>query len=175
MNFTFLFPFDFFTLETPLTASEIQVKLANSTEPRQQPKFTFARQDRTKPYEGDVSDTAFEISRISQNRNSFLPEIRGTFSTLTDRTRIKIRMSPHIFMLTLMLVLLALVVAFCLGILFVATAPSKKTVAQDPSSPMPVFVLMSAGFYTVTTIVYKGEARKSKHFLMELLQANEIS
>src|SRR5689334_3873655 len=115
MKLSFFLPFNRFVLETPLTPADIRQRLIMNVEERRQFKFSFVREETTKPYEGEVSTFNFDISRIIRNRNSFLPEIRGSISPMQGMTLIKITMMPHIFIFTGMLIMLGLVLVFCVG------------------------------------------------------------
>src|SRR5215211_3837430 len=69
-----------YTISTILSVEEIQARLSTKVEPPQQKKlWSFQSTWKRKPYEGIISSTGFQIERIIDYRNSYLPTIKGTF------------------------------------------------------------------------------------------------
>jgi WD40 repeat protein len=88
-----LLPYYTFSLQTHEPLSIVLKRLAAQVEPPKTFRL-FLPQDHL-PYEGTVSETGFQISRMIDYRNSMLPVIRGYFEQLPDRTIVQIKMTLH--------------------------------------------------------------------------------
>ena len=113
MNFKNFLPFDNFKFLTSLTTSEVQQRIESIIEPKKSFSFSFF-ENRTKPYEGKLIDSSFEISRIINYRNSFLPVIKGQISSYLGRTEVAVRMRPVVFVLIFVSFWLGVVGLVCL-------------------------------------------------------------
>lgn len=173
MNFKNFLPFDNFKLLTKLTATEVLQRIESITEPKKGFSFSFSG-NRTKPYEGKLTDHSFEISRIINYRNSFLPVIKGHVSTYLGKTEVAIKMRPLVFVLIFMSFWLGLVGLVCLGIIIAAILQFRQLLEQGFSPGTLIPFGMFAFGYALLTIAYKAESQKSKGFLMQLLEAEEV-
>jgi WD40 repeat protein len=86
-------PYDTFILQTPDSLPIILERLATHIEPPKIFRWQFSRNHL--PYEGTLSDTGFQISRIIHYRNSFLPVIRGKFEPSSIGISVRITMGLH--------------------------------------------------------------------------------
>ena len=170
MNFQNFLPFDDLKLLTKLSATEVQHRIESITEPQKVFSFLYFRNS-TKPYEGKFTDHSFEISRIINYRNSFLPVIKGQVSTHLGKTQVAIKMRPNVFVLIFMSLWLGSTGLVCLAIIIGATLPFRHQIEQVFSEgglfPFSLFVFG----YALIIIGYKVESRKSKVFLKQLLKA----
>ncbi|WP_018616349.1 hypothetical protein [Segetibacter koreensis] len=173
MNLKNFLPFDNFKLLTKLTPSEVNQRIESITELKKGLNFSFST-NRTKPYEGNLIDRSFEISRIISYRNSFLPVIKGHVSTYLGKTEVAIKMRPVVFVLIFMSLWLGIVGLICLGIITAAILHFKQLLEQgfSPGALVP-FGIFAFG-YALLTIAYKVESQKSKAFLTQLLEAEEV-
>lgn len=157
-----LLPYEHFTIQTHLSAEEVNRRLADSVEPRKMVRwFSFNH----KPYEGDVSSDSFNIRRIIHYRNSFLPQITGSIRSDLGRTLIEIRMGLHPFV-----VLFTIVWVGVFGSIVLSTVVRQVVDAGSISSAVlyvsPIVLLMIAVFIGA----FKFESSKSKRFFRELLE-----
>lgn len=90
-----IFPYDSFTIETPDPLPIAVEKLAAQIESPRGFRLSFSRHHA--PYSGTISETGFEIHRIIDYRNSFLPVIRGEFESSPFGTIVRIKMGLHPF------------------------------------------------------------------------------
>src|SRR5215210_8756525 len=79
-----LLPFDSFSIDTRLSASEAAERLAGAVEPRRWLRFGRG----VKPFEGEVAADSFAIRRVIHYRNSFLPELRGRIEAVPSGSRV---------------------------------------------------------------------------------------
>ena len=87
-----LLPYNRISIQTPQPLSTVIAALESNIEaPRI--RWPFSRDHA--PYAGTLSVSGFEIRRISHYRNSFLPQIRGTFETIPAGTIVHITMRLH--------------------------------------------------------------------------------
>jgi hypothetical protein len=173
MKFKSFLPFDNFKLLTKLSATEVQQRIESITELKNGYNFSFPG-NRNRPYEGKLMDRSFEISRIINYRNSFLPTIKGHISTNLGRTELTIRMRPVVFVFVFMTFWLGAVGLVCLGtIIFVIM--NFKQLLEGGLSPFALIPFgMFAFGYALLTIAYKSESKKSKAFLEQLLEAEDV-
>ena len=73
-------------------------RLADSVEPKQLVRLDLLWKNPAKPYQGEIVDNTFIISRIIRYRNSFLPTITGVVERAATETvvRVKIRSNPFL-------------------------------------------------------------------------------
>ena len=158
-------PYERVKIITALSRDEVLKRLDNSIEPKR-----YFRQFRpgTKPYQGSLEGSHFEVSRIIGYRNSFLPMIKGDVQTEISGCSVHITMHPNIFVTAFMVVWLGGV-----GFFFLAFLYSLLSASTDPSIlfiPAGMFVfgygLLLGGF--------KFESTKSKKFFRDLFEAREL-
>lgn len=174
MDLTKYLPFENYTLETKLSTSEVLTRLeANVKAPRR----TWNREtspDLIKPYEGKMTGDTFEISRVINYRNSFLPVIKGSINTYLGKTRITIKMRMVMFVMAFMFFWFGIVGLVCLGLLIVGIIQFKE-ILQHGFSPMLLipFAMLAFGCLLVS-FAFKRESKKAKTFLSDLLQGQEV-
>ena len=118
-------------------------------------------------YEGTVSESGFEISRIIFYRNSFLPVITGTVRKQAFGTEIDLTLRLNLAVLIFGFIWMGIISLVCVGALFVTLL----TGATDGRLLMPFgmwlfgFILFLGGF--------KAESIRSRKHLIKLLEAQE--
>jgi hypothetical protein len=173
MNFKNFLPFDNFKLLTNLSVTEVQQRIESKIEPKKNFSFSFSA-NRTKPYEGKLIDRSFEISRIINYRNSFLPVIKGHISTYLGKTEVAIKMRPVVFVLIFMSFWLGTVGLACVGITVTSILHFRQLLEYGFSPGALIPFGMFAFGYALLTIAYKAESKKSKAFLKQLLEAEQV-
>ncbi|HEY9838440.1 MAG TPA: hypothetical protein V6D27_16265, partial [Vampirovibrionales bacterium] len=113
-----MFPSQRFTITTYLSPDEVQKKLIQVVDPPPQ-GIQFQRQRSEKPYQGQIGEHSFKISRIISYRNSFLPQIEGRIQPHGRGSQIKIEMKLHPIVIIFMCVWLSMVGQFALMFLVV--------------------------------------------------------
>lgn len=90
-----LLPFDSYTLYTRLNPTEVKAKINSVIKPKGAVySAAYADQQENWAYEGSVKGDSFEIKRIINYRNSFLPIIKGSIRGSMNLTAVSIRMRP---------------------------------------------------------------------------------
>ena len=84
-------PYDKFEIESEMTQEEIISKLSSIVGPK---KFFPSSSDKYL-FEGNISTKGFEISRITNYKNSFLPLINGKFFFESYGTKIILKLTPN--------------------------------------------------------------------------------
>lgn len=152
-----LLPYDRFTLEANVLPGALQARLAAAVEPYKAIRWRI--QD-CRPYQGQVSDAGFKISRIIDYRNSFLPVIRGRFLPAATGTHVEITMELE----PLVAVFLGVWLLFWYG----ATVPI--FLLNGPIQPM---ALMFWGMPLVVMVAFWWafwyEANRSRRELTQIL------
>jgi hypothetical protein len=88
-----LLPYDSFTIQTQDSLSDVIKRLEAQIEAPKAFRSYFSRNHA--PYEGRLDSTGFDLNCIIHYRNSFLPNIRGRFESLPNRTVISVTMRLH--------------------------------------------------------------------------------
>jgi hypothetical protein len=147
-----------------LNAQQIQERLSTYVEPRLE-GFIDWKKKREKQYEGIVDRDTFEITRIINYRNSFLPLISGKVKTTESQTVILVTMTLHSF------VKIFLAIWWSMAILFIIIYITKSIQEKlfDPMTLLPVAMLIF--IYSLTTRAFKMESKKAKDDLEEMLLA----
>lgn len=155
-------PFERITYRTNLSEQEIITRLSGFVEPK---KFSFSKTS-TKEYEGAINDNSFEINRIINYRNSFLPQIIGTFQKGNYGTQIEVTVKLHVFVFLFLIVWCGFVMFFLISLC---------VVQQKISIVFLVPVGMLLFVYALTMLGFKIESKKSKEFLKKSFEAEIIN
>lgn len=156
-------PYENYYLTTKLTPSQVTFTLKDNIIAPSQNIFRF-NTNTAKPYEGYLEGNRFEISRIINYRNSFLPIINGQINSYGNGSRIHVKMRMHAFVSALMFVWLGFVTLLGSGIINLLLR--EKRFYTDG-----FFILFMFLFgYGLTVGGFKYESAKSKKFLAYLLQ-----
>lgn len=154
-------PFERITYRTNLSEQEVFTRLSGFVEPK---KFGFGR-NYTKDYEGSVNNNSFEISRVIQYRNSFLPQISGIIQKNNYGTEIEVTMKLHVFVLVFLLFWCSIAV----GIFIMIGSTGKK---MSVEFFMPLLMLLFV--YILTMAGFKAESKKSKEYLRRSFEAEIV-
>ena len=166
-------PFENYVLTSRLSLDEVKKRLKDNIGPGKRAKFSTTSKTQDKPYEGEIHGDTFEISRVIDGKNSFLPLIKGHISTHLGRTEIKIKARPVIFVLIFMSFWLGVVGIVCLCILTVGLSHIRD-ILQHGFSPM---ILIPFGMFAFGSLIlvlgFKNESTGSKNFFKQLWDAQE--
>ncbi|WPV63976.1 hypothetical protein [Chitinophaga sp. LS1] len=173
MNIKSLLPYDRYTLTTRLNEGEVRRRLEANVAPPKKPfsllvqRYGLKKNTTDKPYVGVVVGPHFEIVRVINYKNSFLPVTKGEMSNFLGQTEIKVKSSPHLAVMIFSGVWLFMVLVGCVAVLGASINDGFEPVMLIPFG---MFVFGCLLF----TIPYKLEAKKTKRFLAELLEAEEV-
>lgn len=163
-------PYERLKINTALSNAEVLKRLDNAIEPKRYFRLFGAV---TKPYQGSIEGSHFEISRIIGYRNSFLPMIKGDVQNEISGCSVYITMQPHILVTAVMILWLGSV-----GLFFLDSLYSLISSLTEPQTINPSLALFPGGMllfgYAMILGGFKYESTKSKKFFGELLEAREV-
>lgn len=122
-------------------------------------------------YEGTIEADTFKISRIISYRNSFLPVIKGSVSSLPDQREITISMELNLFVKLFMIVWFLItcsISAFFLYQFFNDADPERSL-----NGKLVPFIMAGAG-YLGMMLGFKLESIRSKKELNQLFEAENV-
>ncbi len=157
-------PYENLVYTSDLTENELKERINQNIEPVKTFRLGFKGKNK-KPYEGFLNGNNFNINRITDYRNSFLPQINGEISQANGVTQINIKMRLHILVYIFLTI-------WCggIGLVFVALLISSiKKSNFEPTIFIPFCMLIFA--YVLTTGGFKFESSKSKKDLEKILNS----
>jgi hypothetical protein len=157
-----LLPYQKLVIEVPCSREELTRRLAKEVTGR---KRNWGRpEERAELFEGVVSDEGFEITRIIDYRNSFLPVIQGRFYPHVNGVRVEITMRLHVAVLIFSVFWLSMVGVSAVG----AASHILATRSVDAATLIPLGMLLF--FYLMSTIGFGVEAKKASNLLNKLFE-----
>lgn len=121
-----------------------------------------------KNYTGKWANGRFKIKRNINYRNSFLPQIQGELGNEWDKTRIKVKMKLHPFVLTFIIFWLSGVLMACI----VTTYMMTTTKGFDAFFLIPYIMFVIGCVLTIGA--FKVESSKSRKDLQQLFEAEIV-
>ncbi|MFS0519424.1 hypothetical protein ACEYW6_32670 [Nostoc sp. UIC 10607] len=150
-------PYDSFTILTDDPLPIVLQRLNALVEPTK----TFRFSTKHAPYQGSISESGFQISRIIHYDNSFLPVIRGRFEVKSDQTVIHVQMNAHPFVMAFLgfwfLCWYSAVISMTL-----AGAMPNNTAALVTGMPILILIIFWGAFWS--------EANRSRNELTQIIQ-----
>lgn len=157
-------PFERISYNTKLPEQEVLRRLSNCVEPK---RFGF-RKVSDKEYEGDINDNSFDISKIIQYRNSFIPQIKGTIQKNNQGTQIEVTMQLHVFVFVFLIFWCSFALLFFIGI-GIRDIENRKISVE---LLIPFFMLLFV--YALATIGFKIESNSAKDDFKKRFEAEII-
>ncbi|WP_233258241.1 hypothetical protein [[Phormidium] sp. ETS-05] len=158
-----IFPFERFTITTALPPDIVREKLISVVEPPSR-NIRWGMTKPDKPYQGKISESYFEISRIINYRNSFIPVIKGRIYPDGTGSKIHIEMTMHPFVMVFMAIWLSVVGQAAVGVLIAAFSSA----TFDPTYLTPLGMFLVG--LLICPLGFRPEANGSKKFLIDLLE-----
>jgi hypothetical protein len=158
-----LLPFETIVIETPLTKEETIFNLTECIEPEK--TFRFFNKSDTRDFEGQLRGNEFEIKRIINYRNSFLPIIKGRIQTIGTGTRITVNMRIHVAVMAFMAVWFGFI-----GLFFLASLNSED---NGDTILFPLGMLLFG--YALTMGGYLFESYRTKEILTDITKGRIVS
>ena len=165
-----LFPYERSTIKTSLTPQAVQQRLSEQVEPRQfLGRWFWANH---KPYEGEVNDEGFTILRIIYTRNSFRPVIQGKIQPEMGGCLIKVTMRPSFLVLAFVVIwgLMMCIPIWSAIYSFFSSPEVSQSLSDMALIPVGIAVVISI----VMLVSFKIEAYRSKRFLLDLFDGQEV-
>jgi len=158
-----LIPYTKFTLNIYRPLAQVEAELAARVKSRSliRMKWVFSKIDPATPFEGTVANGRFNINRIINYKNSFLPIVVGELNDELDVTRVDVTMRLHYAMV---------VVVVALFIVFGITFGIGGTQNVDGFSPILIIVAVFSPIYLLMMIFFNMETNKARLFLEQTWQ-----
>lgn len=150
-------PYDSFTILTPDPLPIVLQRLNALVEPTK----TFKFSTKHAPYQGSISESGFQISRIIHYRNSFLPRIRGRFEVQSHQTLIHVQMGLHPFVMAFL--------GFWFFCWYSAIIPITLAGAM-PNNMAALFIGMPILMLIIFGVAFWSEANRSRNELTQIIQ-----
>ena len=167
-----LLPFEKLVYHSTLRKEELIVHLQNEIEAEKTFSFGARKSSYSKPYIGKTYLNRFEIKKVVNYRNSFLPVIKGEIKEGINGAKIDVKMGLADFVKAFMILWLGGVSLGCIGALY--SLIFTNTVNADAGFFMFIpFVMLLLGLAMVS-FGFKTESQKSIKDLEEILQAKII-
>ena len=163
-------PYEHFKIKTTLSSPEVLKRLDNVIDPKRHFRLFGSG---TKPYQGKIEGSHFEISRIIDYRNSFLPMIKGDVQAEMSGCSIHISMQPRALIIGFMIFWLGGVGFFFFVALGSFISSLARTSPADPAL-IPFLGGMFAFGYALLLGGFKFESIKSKKFFQELFDVEQV-
>ncbi|MFT3705126.1 MAG: hypothetical protein QM802_22355 [Agriterribacter sp.] len=169
-----ILPFENYVLTTNLSVEEVLKRMADNIQPKEGFKF-FAGFNRNyaKPYTGYIIGRTFTMNRNINYRNSFLPVITGQIVIVSGKTAVKIKMQLGTVVLIFMSFWLGVIGLVCIGILVAGFSEHGQVFSNEFSPAFLIPFGMLVFGCLLTHFGFKGESKKSKAFLANLLESVE--
>lgn len=159
-------PYENITYKSMVDSKEILNRIGEIIEPKKTFRMSgVSGNNDHKPYEGYIKGNSFNITRIIEYQNSFLPRIKGNIENSFGTTKINVQMRLHPFVLVFTLLWCS---AAGLGFLAVLSSSIVKGIFE-PTMFMPLVMLLFG--YGLATGGFKYESKKSKQYLAQLFDA----
>ena len=156
-----ILPYRRFTIETPLSPSEVETRLRGAVVA---PAIRFTRPER--PFTGHVDGNTFDVARSVSGRNSFRPRVRGRVEAAGRGARLEGTMAIDTLVLVFMGALLP-----TLGIAFGSLALEELRRGQvDPAAFIAVGVVIVVA--VAAPAVFIPEARRALDELVRIVDAS---
>lgn len=163
-----IIPFEKIALYSPLSKAELVEKLATKTRPTQWVKFAgFHAPKHGKLFEGDISDSTFNIQRIIMYKNSFLPTVKGKFIEKTNGTEIEITLRLNLAVLVFISFWLFIVGSTCLGLTY-------KIWSEGFQGEILIPYIMFAFGFALTIVGFNFEKGNTKRELIRIFKAKAL-
>lgn len=153
-----------FVIISPLSIEGVQARLHDVIGPVGVRMFPSFSAPKDKPYTGSVNGNEFQIRRILNYRNGFLPTITGTLEQRDNGTAIDVKMNLDSFTL--------LFLWLWVGMMSLGTCCTLASSLSSGNFPWISFVFPIFCFYAVAVTVagFQYQVRNSKAFLSKLFE-----
>jgi hypothetical protein len=159
-----LLPYDKLCIITSLSPAEVQKQFQSNVSPKPGWSFkTLFANTRNTYFTGAVDNVQFEITRIIQGRNSFLPIIKGHTEPWLNGSRIYVNMRLQLFVAVFMCLWLGGVGLGGVGLLISGLMSGHFSPAM--LIPFGMFVFG----YAMMIVSYSFERNKAKKLLLQIV------
>jgi hypothetical protein len=165
-----IFPYENYILKSSRTPSELIALLNENVEPVKSSSFS---ENRIKKFQGVITGDKFQITRIINYRNSFIPVITGEIFSNGGYSDIHIKMKLDKFVLIFMAFWLSLPVFFFLTTLEDFYNNFRGFQNIDPFLYLPPVMIIFG--IAICTIPFKSEAGMAKKILSGIFEEVNVN
>ena len=97
-----IIPSDRIEIISPLSKTEVEKRLRENIQPKRGIELRLSRPKNQKIFEGTLFGDNFQIQRVINGKNSFLPQIKGTINDSANGTKILMDLKVHGFVIGFM-------------------------------------------------------------------------
>lgn len=152
-----------------LTKEDLLERLRDAIETERLHDLNSRNKMESKPYFGEIQNGSFNIRRVINYKNSFLPQISGVISEDINGTQIKVEMKLMNFVKFFMIIWFSFCVFFVLIFLLVFLFDKNSNSERGFSIIVPLLMLVFASF--LVSSGFESESEKSVKDLEEILKA----
>ncbi|MET0945988.1 MAG: hypothetical protein ABWY22_11305 [Flavobacterium sp.] len=167
-----LLPFEKLVYHSTLSKEELVIRLQNEIEAEKSFGFRALKFSYSKPYIGKINSNRFEIKKVVNYRNSFLPVIKGEIKDGINGAKIDVKMGLVDFVKAFMILWLIGVSFGCIGALY--SLIFTDTVNSEAGFFMFIPFAMLLFGIAMVSFGFKAESQKSIKDLEGILQAKII-
>jgi hypothetical protein len=150
-----------------LTKEELLERLRDAIETERINDLSSRDKINSKPYFGTIQNGSFNIRRVINYKNSFLPQINGEIKEDVNGTQIKVEMKLMNFVKFFMIIWFSFCVFFVLIFLLVLLFDKNSNSESGFSIIVPLLMLIFASF--LVSSGFESESKKSVKDLEEIL------
>ena len=163
-------PHHFISYQTKLESQEVLQRLDEVVEPYKTWRWKgIWKEAFDNPYEGKITGQTFEISRLTNYKNSFKPIIKGKVKQKNYGTLIEVELGLHL--------IVKLIGLFWLGGVFLGFLAFYFSAGpEDGFEPLALIPLAMIAFaYIIMMIAFQYEVKKTSAFFEELWSAKIVN
>ena len=113
-----IIPSDRIEIISHLSKTEVEKRRRENIQPKRGLELRLIRPKNQKAFEGTLFGNNFQVQRVINGKNSFLPQIKGTFNESTNGTKILMDLKIHGFVIGFMAFWLGGVVLALVGTIY---------------------------------------------------------
>lgn len=159
-------PFENYVLYTSMPPEKAKKRLCDNIE--MGAGRPFSQQQTTKLYQGALMGDGFRISRVSKNRNAFLPVVTGRWARINGQTAVRVSMQSNVLVFIFLFLWIGLLGMTCLCIILMGPPKDIRHPHQGwlPSDIIPFGLLLMG--YILPMVSFSTESFKARQFLTTL-------
>lgn len=159
-----LIPSDQIDIISPHTKAEVEYRLKENIQPKRGIEIRLTKPKNQKAFEGVLTQNGFQIQRVINGKNSFLPQIKGTIQGGINGTKVQIDLTIHRFVIVFMTIWLSMISFFLIGTVY-------GIITQDTNPVFAIVPLIMIAFgIGMVHFGYSSEKQKSVDELKRILE-----
>ncbi|GAA4279830.1 hypothetical protein [Gaetbulibacter aestuarii] len=161
-----IIPYQKLEFRTSLSETELEQQLSENIMPKRGIQLGFSKKADDKIFEGTFSYEQFNIQRVIYYKNSFLPQVQGSYRNFNSGTTISVVLKMHDFVSIFMIIWLSLV-----SVAFIFTLYGVMVQETTPIAVIFPLVMLAFGF-SLPHLAFQHEKKKTISALEKMLNAS---